>query len=410
MHKRWLRTSLVTAVVGVWSLPALAQVPPSTGAAAPGDTTELAGPGPGALPPPGVAVPPASPTAPTAPADNAQRFDASAKRIDKTLDDLLEVPETPAAFALGLSADVVARPSSLKEVAGALKTVVGSNGKLLPGAALELAPFYRLVTRDVTAEKWATEWYRPLLSGFRLSLATAADPRATDPDNAPTLVALGARLGIDTTDIRFHREAVEALRQELIKCAPAPTLPSGKEGEVTHLELTPACEFEKKEEALTSNLSGIRAELASTLTFADRQVTDTDAELRAVRAWGAFEGRTSATFGAGIAGDYELIRQPGPNIHNLRGGARVNLDTTAVDGSFGIAYVRRTQADKGENWFDVGGSVSAKVSSLGSLSIGVQMARSLDDNRRDLIALLAITSASGESLVSKYFGPKTQTH
>lgn len=407
MGKRWLRSCGIV-FASAWALPSFAQAPADPGTAPP-DTGELTGPGPGALPPPGVASPPSVPSTPTTQSTDAEaRFKASAKRIDETLRELLEVPETPAAFALGLSADVVARPSSLKEVAGALKTIVGPEGKLMPGAALELAPFYRLITRDATAQKWVSDWYRPLLSGFRLSLATASDPRATDSNNAPTLVALGARLGVDTTDVRFHAAAVEALRRELIRCAPPSALPTGKEGEVTHLELKADCDFEKKEEALISDLSGVRAEVATTVTFADRKVTDTDAELRAFRAWGAFEGRTSTNFGAGVALDYERIRQLGPDIHNVRGGARVNLDTTAVEGSLSIAYVRRSQADQGENWFDVGGSVSAKVSSLGSLSIGVQMARSLEDNRRDLIALLAITSASGEPLVTKYFGPKTQ--
>lgn len=350
------------------------------------------GPGPSVLPPAG-----AGPRAEAASTD-------SKTRMDETLEDLLEVPETPAAFTLGLSADVVARPSSLKEVAGALKTVIAPNGKLVPGAAIEVAPFYRLVTRDATATQWKDDLYRPILGGIRFSLATASDPQATDPNNAPTLVAVGARVGIDTTDIRFHKEVVNSVLKALAECAPPPTLPTGGRGVVTHLELDPVCEFEKVEEALTSGLSGVRAELAGTATFADRSVGDDEADVRAWRAWAAFEARTSANFGAGIAGDYQLVRQLGPDESNLRGGARVNLDTTQIDASLSAAYVRRSEEEQDKNWFDVGGAISAKLSTIGVISIGVQMARSLDDDQRNLTALLSLSSASGEPLISKYFG------
>ncbi len=376
---------------------------PSDDAPAP---APLTGPGPGELLP-GATLPAAATDAHEA-ADSKEEaiFNASKQRIDATLDDLLEVPETPAAFTLGLSPDVVARPSSLKEVAGALKTIIGADGKLVPGAAIEVAPFYRLVTRDATAEDWVKDVYRPLLGGFRLSLATASDPRASDSGNAPTLVALGARLGIDTTDIRYHANAVTELRRTLASCAPAQTLPGGAEGQVTHLELQPNCEFEKREKSLTSELSGIRAELAGTATFVDRREGDAQAELRAWRGWVAVEGRTSANFGAGLAADYELVRQPGPDLHNVRGGARLNLDTTVVDASLGAAYVRRSRAEDGDNWLELGGSASAKLSSLGLLTVGVQLSRSLEDDRRDLIALVALSTASGEPLVSKYFDMK----
>ncbi len=322
------------------------------------------------------------------------------------------MPETPAAFAIGLSGDAVARPSSFREIAGAVKTIVGAGGKLVPGAAIELAPFYRLSVQDVTAETWAAQPLRAIFGGLRLSLATASDPRSSATEDAPTLVSVGARMSFDTTDPRYHKRAIAQLVEALVRCAPGAgaLAPGGGEGEVTHGELAPGCEYPDIENRITDELSGVRTELASALVYADAPGTQQEVDLRSWFIWAAIEQRYSPYFGIGIAAEAASEDRGDEWVEGYRLGARLNADSGRYMASVGGAYARRPPrlSDGGvadsANWLDVGGSLAAKVGKIGIVSIGAQAAQRLDEDAGDLIVIVSVASASGEPVVTKYLG------
>jgi len=398
-----------------------AQVPP---AAAPAPNTPTAAETPGAGAPPQAPAPaetsgspapfPAGgePVAAALAVTNAEIYRASKERAEKQIDELLEVPETPAAFSLGLSADVVARPTTLREAAGSLKTIIGPDGKLIPGAAIEVAPFYGPFTRKMTAEEWRDNTFYRLLASFRLSVATASDPKAADPDNAATLLALGARIGDDRTDPRFHQDAVKAIKGELAKCAPPADVNPFGNGAVAGqpASVQQPCEFEKVEKEIVDDLSGLRWEVAGTSIYADRKVNDTDANFRGWQAWAAGEYRFSSSSGLGLGLDYRLTEVPGANPKAFRVGARYNRESNHFTLSVAGAYANRTAVSSTDdtakdNWFDAGATLSAKLSDANSLSLGAQWQKNLDTKQSDLIIVFAVTTSSGESLFQKYMKP-----
>lgn len=417
--------SLSAATLSAASI-CFAQVPP---AAAPAPTPPAGTEAPAAATPtpapPSVAAPAAASASPApfptngegvatpVASTNADTYKASQERVQKQIDELLEVPETPAAFSLGLSADVVARPSTLREAAGSLKTIIGPDGKLIPGAAIEVAPFYAPFTRNKTAEQWRNDRVETLLASFRLSVATASDPRAVDPDNAATLLAIGARIGYDGTDPRYHQEAVKAIQDELAKCAPPPDdnhfPPGAVEGQAGSVE-TPDCGFEKAETEIVENLSGLRWELAGTSIYSDRKVNDNDANFRGWQAWLAGEYRFSSSSGLGLGLDYRLSEVPGPNPKAFRVGARYNRESDHFTLSVAGAYANRTAISSTDdtakdNWFDAGATLSAKISDTNALSLGAQWQKNLDTKQSDLIIVFAVTTSSGEPVFQKYMKP-----
>jgi hypothetical protein len=305
----------------------------------------------------------------------------------------------------------VARPSSFREVAGALKTIVGAGGKLLPGAAIELAPFYRLSVQDVTAETWAAQPLRAIFGGLRLSVATASDPRASAAEDAPTLVSVGARMSFDTTDPRYHRRAIVQIVEALARCAPAAgQLPGGQEGEVTHGDLAPGCDYPDAERKITDELAGVRTELATALVYADVPGTRQEVELRSWLLWAAIERRFSPYFGVGLAAELASNDRSDEWVQGYRFGARLNADSGRYMASFGGALAHRPPrladgvvADDA-NWVDIGGSLAAKIGKLGIVSVGAQSAQRLDEDAGDLIVIVSIASASGEPVVTKYLG------
>lgn len=344
-------------------------------------------------------------------ADNAKAkaiYQDSKERVQKQIDDLLEVPETPAAFALGLSADVVARPTTLREATGSIKTIIGADGKLIPGAAIEVAPLYATFTRDKTVEQWKADWFQTFLSSFRISVATASDPKAADPDNAPTLLAVGARLGYDGTDPRYHAHAVEKLEEGLAKCAAdreTNLFKDTNEGEAASV-MKPECAFGKLEEEVVSSLSGLRFELAGTTIYADRAgATDAETNYRGWQGWLASEYRFSGDTGVGLGVDYRLDVVPGPNPNAFRAGARFNRESDLFTVSLAGAYATRTASTddtERDNWLDVGATLAAKINDTAALSLGAQWQKNIDRDQSDLIILLAITNSAGEPVFERH--------
>ena len=207
--------------------------------------------------PDGPAVAVTGPAADPEAANADQAHEASKQRLKDTLDQLSGVPETPAAFSLGISAEAVAHPASIHEAVAELKTILGPDGELVPGAALEVAPLYRLMSA-VTYQEWRDSVWRPILGSLRFSLATASDPATPAGESAPVLLAVGARLGFDGTDPRYHAAAVDAIQDALVSCAPGRIQPAG-DGRATAVTGND-CDYEKQEQKNHQGPERCRAE------------------------------------------------------------------------------------------------------------------------------------------------------
>ncbi len=130
---------------------------------------------------------------PEAPAETGELSDAELERemqrrlraLNETLDDLLSIPETPAAFAIGTTGEAVARPGTLRDAALEVVSLYDADGDLKPGFSGEFAPF-RILNEDATVDEWLknANLGRHILDSVRLSLATAKDPAGTG-DDAP---------------------------------------------------------------------------------------------------------------------------------------------------------------------------------------------------------------------------------
>src|SRR5690349_18842050 len=206
-----IRSLILVSAAGV-GLPVHAQpVSPTSGedaadAQPAGSTTEI---------PPGGAVVPAAPTANSNPATSGTAGAPSDEGLFKQREEathdfvnsLFDLPESPAAFALGLGGTPIARPGSTRDAVAALSSIVGPGGEIVPGVSIEIAPF-RLFGAPQTIDDWiAQSQSSQLLQSVRFSLATAQDPGSVD-EHSPALVAVGVRIAIiDDRDYRRNPKA-----------------------------------------------------------------------------------------------------------------------------------------------------------------------------------------------------------
>jgi len=186
-----------------------------------------------------VAPTPAADTAPSGASDGAAVREPTKSEVEKDLarnlealndsiDNLLAIPQTPAAFAVGATGEAVARPGTLRDATLQLATLYDANGDLKPGFNGEFAPF-RVLFQDQTLADWQknANAANRLLDSVRLSLATARDSAATGTE-APTLVSLGLRLSfLDDRDYRRNGAFIKAVKNALITCFPDQVTPSG---------------------------------------------------------------------------------------------------------------------------------------------------------------------------------------
>lgn len=339
-------------------------------------------------------------TGPAADADvaNAQQaHEASKQRIKDTLDQLSGVPETPAAFSLGISAEAVAHPASIQEAVAELKTILGPDGELVPGAALEVAPFYRL-TSAVTYREWRDSVWRPILGSLRFSLATASDPATPAGESAPVLLAVGARLGFDGTDPRYHEAAVAAIKDTLVSCASGRIQPAS-EGSATAATGND-CDYEKQERKIIEDLSGLRAETAGVVVYENPTEADEDTDWRRWQTWVAVNYKTSGYFSLGGGVNATGEKAGDETDHRYRFGGRVALTSTAYGLSASGAYARAADAE--ENWFDLGALLSAQLGTTATLKLGAQLAQNLDEDQSRLTVLLSVGTSTGTPLFDKY--------
>ncbi len=341
-------------------------------------------------------------------AELQQRFDDQKKELDEAVSALIGVPEIPAAYVLGLTTTTVARPSSTREAAGELSSVIGPGGKLKPGAAIEVAPLLRLTSRDATVESWRHQRWRGILGSWRLSLATGTDPDVLDDEQSPTLLALGTRIGYDGTDIRYHDDEVSQLRKGLNACTPGggQVRPTSREWEVTPVAPAEGCNFRDLRQKVMESVSGFQIEAAGTFVLEDTTAEDTDADVHSAAAWLSAEWRIISLLGVGGAIEHRRKRAEGADDIRNQGGLRLDLNTEAFGLSLSGAYQRRSGIDGKYNWLATGGSLAANAGKWGALKLGVQGSRRLGDDteQSDLVAMVVLASASGEPIFSRYVG------
>jgi hypothetical protein len=251
-------------------------------------------PGPGGVSPVPAATDAANQPAPATngtPAAQPSQEDVEAnlarglKTLNTSIDELLAIPQTPAAFAVGATGEAVARPGTLRDATLQLASLYDSNGNLKPGFNAEFAPF-RVLFEDQTLAEWqknANAGNR-LLDSVRLSLATAKEPTAATTD-APTLVSFGLRLSIlDDRDYRRNPDFVKAVAAALQTCFPSQVKPDG--GGIfagkgfTQIDASDAC---KSAQAEQNAAVAKEAELRQAVAAAQAAKEEKDAAVVAAR-------------------------------------------------------------------------------------------------------------------------------
>lgn len=171
-------------------------------------------------------------------------LDAQAKAIvAKTADEAItnlqqadfSIPASPAAALLGISADKVQRPATIRELSAALVRGIGPDGKVQSAVALDIAPAFVLFPRligagDVYAPAGATSdsdgtWNQRAL---RMLARTTLSFGTTNPDaSGASRSAVGLRVGLyDSGDPGLYWSKVVNCVSQITGAIPAgPTKP-----------------------------------------------------------------------------------------------------------------------------------------------------------------------------------------
>jgi hypothetical protein len=388
--------------------PASAPAFPAPGAAAPDASSAAPATAPTpasqpAFPAPGAATlgAPAAPAPPPSAADALQTRSAA---LDATINGLLDIPQAPAAFTLGIASDKVARPGDLRDAAAHVTMLLGPGGKIVPGAAMEVAPL-RSLSAHLTIDEWhaRADLAHRLLDSIRLSIATAADPAAAGVPDAPPLIAAGARLSlIDERDYRNQPGFIADMRKALAACFPDRVTPEGEGGKhfSSIAAIKPDCQSldtltdRLREQYLTR---GHRLELASALVASDRALT-ASARWQSTRVWAAYEYGLGAP-AVGLAAQYDRRRDlSGKTVNDVHLGGQAHITTTEIVCSLALGYAR---VDDDHDALDFGGSLSLKVQRWGILRAALQGTRDFGAKTTDVIALIAFATANDETFFSR---------
>jgi len=362
---------------------------------------------PAAFPAPGAAAPAAGASAGTSKEDE---YKQRGKALDDALDALLAIPETPAAFALGVSPETVAHPGTPRDAVAQVVAYVAPGGSVKPGLATEVAPFRPLFAK-YTVDQWKAKqdvsWYEYLLDGFRLSLATAADPTAP-ASSAPTLIAAGARLSIvDQRDYRRNDAYVAAVRDALTKCFPDQVTPGQGGTSFQAVQIAGDCRLDLDkalEQAKKLLTSGFRLEVAAAIVTAQTQ-PPFQADWRSTQIWAAADYAFSiGTVGlAGAADWHDDVLNERVSSQSL--GARINLGTSRGSWTASALYGRfgQTTTDKHSD-IKYGTTLDGKIASYVVLRAGLQGIRDLDAHTNSLLFLVSLATANGDPVFSRVFG------
>ena len=141
-----------------------------------------------------------SPEKPAEASRDAESWNLAAEELSEQVEALFVVPDVPAAVALGVSTDQVARPTTLIDAAASVVTLLTPSGDVRPGVAAEIAPFGLALAPIATWAEWrGTSYWRRLAESIRISFASVEDPEVDDEAAAQTLFGVGLRLSLVDT-------------------------------------------------------------------------------------------------------------------------------------------------------------------------------------------------------------------
>jgi len=332
------------------------------------------------------------------------------KDLDDRLNELLSIPTTPAAFALGVSPETVAHPGTVRDVVAAVTTHFGTDGSLKPGLAVEGAPFRPLFARyDIDEWMKNATWPMQVLDSVRISFATSTDPAAPAGATAATLASAGLRVSLwDQRDYRHQPAFVKGVREALRACFPGEG--SAKPGEggrnFTSVPVTDSCErnlgdtLDKLAKTLTR---GHRLELAGVVTIAQGQPA-TAVDWRASRLWLAYDwGFGAGTLGAAADAQFRN-NTDGRRVTDLTVGLRALIGGESVKWSVGGLYGRVGQTpDQTDNVLRYGSALSLKVMSYGVVEAGIQGNHDFATHADGALLLVSLSAANGETVFSRAY-------
>ena len=140
-----------------------------------------------------------------------------ASELDEKLKALFDVPETPAAEALGVTGDAISHPETVKDVALQVLAAVSDNADISQGVALELAPFRTAVYKGTLSDFSHMSYAQHLAGSLAFSLAAISQPGGVD---AGVRYSFGFRAPfLDDRDYRRNDAYRSGVESNLTSCA-----------------------------------------------------------------------------------------------------------------------------------------------------------------------------------------------
>jgi hypothetical protein len=142
---------------------------------------------------------------------------AKAADLDAKLGELFNVPETPAANALGITGEAITHPDTVKDVALQVFGALSDDADLSQGVALEFAPFRRSIYDEIELDDFEKlDYGSELLANVSLSFAALSE---ADADAPSVQYGIGGRISLlDDTDFRRNSQYRTKLYSLLDEC------------------------------------------------------------------------------------------------------------------------------------------------------------------------------------------------
>jgi hypothetical protein len=141
-----------------------------------------------------------------------------------------DMPLSPAFTALDMNPTVVTRPTSAASFATAVLAGVDTEGRLVPGLAVDLAPAWLVLGSGTTLEDWRSSYGLQAASRLTVSLGTAALPGSA----TGSAIAGAIRwVAVDEADPRFDADLARCVHKALAETPPDP-IPGSTDVDVEH--------------------------------------------------------------------------------------------------------------------------------------------------------------------------------
>jgi hypothetical protein len=334
----------------------------------------------------------------------------------------LTIPDSPAAFALGVASTPVARPGTIREASAAVGALVGPGGELVPGVSAEVAPV-RLASRPRTVDEWS-ETSVPLrvLDSIRISVASAEDPAAAAEPEAAALAAVGFRVGYHANDYRWNEALRTAVRKTLVECGPrGGHVPPGPGDDIRSFSsLNVSCDPAAVDAALLklyddSQNEGWRLEVAATAVVAAATVLPGAAsDWRSSRAWVSFEyAFRRYAFGGAVDGSVRDQAPPDSDdkVGDVRLGGFMEIRNDDVQWNVAAGYVASNLASDAvdsERLLQVGTSLALELNAWMATNLGLQALCGFQDGSEcDVVVVTSLAVAGLEDPFGWGSGPSS---